>query len=80
MIRGERDGNRDFEKPTTIQAAGQPPKLIEEFIGRVNSGYHGGEHRPDEKSLGLVGTGANARVRRVHGSSSGKPARQAEGP
>lgn len=25
-------------KPTTIQAAGQPPKLIEEFIGRVNSG------------------------------------------
>lgn len=24
-------------KPTTIQAAGQPPKLIEEFIGRVNS-------------------------------------------
>jgi len=23
--------------PTTIQAAGQPPKLIEEFIGRVNS-------------------------------------------
>lgn len=27
-----------IEKPTTIQAAGQPPKLIEEFIGRVNSG------------------------------------------
>jgi mannose-6-phosphate isomerase-like protein (cupin superfamily) len=26
-----------IEKPTTIQAAGQPPKLIEEFIGRVNS-------------------------------------------
>ena len=25
-------------KPTTIQAAGQPPKLIEEFFGRVNSG------------------------------------------
>ena len=25
-------------KPTTIEAAGQPPKLIEEFIGRVNSG------------------------------------------
>ncbi|MEN6535543.1 MAG: cupin domain-containing protein [Bryobacteraceae bacterium] len=24
-------------KPTSIQAAGQPPKLIEEFIGRVNS-------------------------------------------
>ena len=25
-------------KPTTIQAAGRPPKSIEEFIGRVNSG------------------------------------------
>ena len=27
-----------IQKPTVIQAAGQPPKLIEEFIGRVNSG------------------------------------------
>jgi phosphinothricin acetyltransferase len=26
-----------IQGPTTIQAAGQPPKLIEEFIGRVNS-------------------------------------------
>ncbi len=26
--------------PTKIQAAGQPPKSIEEFIGRVNSGTH----------------------------------------
>jgi len=26
-----------IEKPTRIQAAGQPPKSIEEFIGRVNS-------------------------------------------
>jgi len=26
-----------ISRPTTIQAAGQPPKLIEEFIGRVNS-------------------------------------------
>ena len=25
-------------KPTRIEAAGQPPKVIEEFIGRVNSG------------------------------------------
>jgi mannose-6-phosphate isomerase-like protein (cupin superfamily) len=24
-------------KPTVIQAAGQPPKSIEEFVGRVNS-------------------------------------------
>ena len=27
-----------IEKPTIIQAAGHPPKSIEEFIGRVNSG------------------------------------------
>jgi mannose-6-phosphate isomerase-like protein (cupin superfamily) len=27
-----------IEKPTTIQAAGNLPKIIEEFVGRVNSG------------------------------------------
>jgi quercetin dioxygenase-like cupin family protein len=27
--------------PTVIPAAGQPPKIIEEFIGRVNSGTSG---------------------------------------
>lgn len=27
-----------IEKPTIIQAAGNPPKSIEEFVGRVNSG------------------------------------------
>lgn len=27
-----------IQKPTTIEAAGDPPKSIEEFIGRVNSG------------------------------------------
>ena len=26
------------EKPTVIEAAGHPPKLIREYIGRVNSG------------------------------------------
>jgi mannose-6-phosphate isomerase-like protein (cupin superfamily) len=26
-----------IQKPTIIEAAGQPPKSIEEFIGRVNS-------------------------------------------
>lgn len=29
---------RLIEGPTKIQAAGDPPKTIEEFIGRVNSG------------------------------------------
>ena len=28
---------RLIEQPTVIEAAGQPPKRIEEFIGRVNS-------------------------------------------
>src|SRR5512147_1204406 len=27
-----------IQKPTVIQAAGTPPKQIEEFVGRVNSG------------------------------------------
>lgn len=27
-----------IQKPTTIKAVGQPRKVIEEFIGRVNSG------------------------------------------
>ena len=26
-----------IQKPTVIEAAGQPPKSIEEFVGRVNS-------------------------------------------
>ena len=30
-----------IEKPTIIEAAGNKPKIIEEFIGRVNSGTEG---------------------------------------
>ena len=30
-----------IEKPTVVQAAGSKPKLIEEFIGRVNTGTNG---------------------------------------
>jgi quercetin dioxygenase-like cupin family protein len=29
---------RHIERPTSIRAHGEPPKTIEEFIGRVNSG------------------------------------------
>jgi quercetin dioxygenase-like cupin family protein len=29
---------KHISTPTRIQAAGNPPKLIEEFVGRVNSG------------------------------------------
>ena len=32
---------RLIEKPATIEAAGEPPKLIEEDIGRVNSATEG---------------------------------------
>jgi mannose-6-phosphate isomerase-like protein (cupin superfamily) len=32
---------RLIEKPTIVQAAGNKPKVIEEFIGRVNSGTAG---------------------------------------
>jgi len=28
-----------IEKPTVVQAAGHPPKRIEEYAGRVNSGH-----------------------------------------
>ena len=30
---------RLIETPTTIPAAGDPPKRIDEFVGRVNSGH-----------------------------------------
>ena len=30
-----------IEKPTVVQAAGSKPKLIEEFIGRANTGTSG---------------------------------------
>jgi mannose-6-phosphate isomerase-like protein (cupin superfamily) len=28
-----------IEKPTVIEAAGSPPKSIEEYVGRVNTGH-----------------------------------------
>jgi mannose-6-phosphate isomerase-like protein (cupin superfamily) len=32
---------RLIERPTVVQAAGNKPKQIQEFIGRVNSGHDG---------------------------------------
>lgn len=32
---------RLIDRPTQIEAAGQPPKIIREYIGRVNSGTGG---------------------------------------
>ncbi len=37
-------------KPTRIEAAGNKPKLIDEYIGRVNSGPRPGERCSDAKS------------------------------
>jgi mannose-6-phosphate isomerase-like protein (cupin superfamily) len=37
----ERENMIKIEKPTIIAAAGNKPKIIEEFIGRVNSGTGG---------------------------------------
>ena len=31
---------RLIPSPTVVQAAGHPPKRIEEYVGRVNSGHH----------------------------------------
>ena len=32
---------RHIERPTVVEAAGNKPKQIQEFIGRVNSGHDG---------------------------------------
>ena len=46
---------RKSSSPWTCRRASRQV-LIEEFIGRVNSGTSG-EHRPAEESFGLVGAG-----------------------
>ena len=52
--------------PTRIEAAGNKPKLIDEYIGRVNSGT-GQVSVARMRSPGrMAGARANAGVRRVH--------------
>ena len=36
-------------RPTRVEAAGNKPKLIDEFVGRVNTGDTAGEHRAHAK-------------------------------
>ena len=50
-------------QPTVIPAAGRPPKIVEEFIGRVNSQKSVRQHRQDDQSIGLARAGANTAVR-----------------
>ena len=52
-----------IQKPTVIQAAGQPPKLIEEFVGRVNSGSVAVSIAPHEESTGMVRARTDAGIR-----------------
>jgi mannose-6-phosphate isomerase-like protein (cupin superfamily) len=38
-VRYDRDMPRLIEKPTVVEAAGNKPKQIQEFVGHVNSGH-----------------------------------------
>lgn len=42
-------------KPTVIKAAGNPPKQIEEFIGRAQFAYFRGQHCENDQPRGMVG-------------------------
>ena len=55
-----------IEQPTRVEAAGNKPKLIDEFIGLVNSDTRTTEHGSDAESFRLGGTGADAGVRRIY--------------
>ena len=52
-----------IERPTRIHAAGNKPKLIDEFVGRVNSDTQQGEYRSHAKSRRMAGAWANTGVR-----------------
>ena len=68
----ERDGRtRECPRPTSpsatrVEAAGTPPKLIDEYVGRVNTGTDAAQRRAHAQPGRLVGARADARVRRVH--------------
>jgi len=55
-----------IEKPTLVQAAGNKPKVIEEYIGRVNSqtttkrGAHGKPRRLERTPPGAALQGVHA--------------------
>ena len=59
-----------IESPSRVEAAGTKPKLIDEFVGRVNTGEERAEHRPHAVARGLARARPAPRVRRVHASSS----------
>ena len=53
-------------QPTRIQAAGTKPKLIDEFVGRVNSKTDGVSVAHMRSPAGLARARTDAGVRRVH--------------
>ena len=57
---------RHIEKPTRITAAGNKPKLIDEYVGRVNSAHRRAEHRPHALAGRLERAAPAAGVHRVH--------------
>ena len=57
---------RLIEKPTIIEAAGNKPKRIEEFVGLVNSGTAAVSVARMTSPSGWVEPGQTPRVRRVH--------------
>ena len=56
--------------PALIAAPGEPPKRIEEFVvaGELGNGQR--QHRANDGSSRLGGTGSDTRLRRVHGRAS----------
>ena len=55
-----------IEKPTRIQAAGNQPKLIDEYAGRVNNGEQRLSIAHMRSPSGWVEPGPAPRFRRVH--------------
>jgi mannose-6-phosphate isomerase-like protein (cupin superfamily) len=56
---------RLIEKPTTIQAAGDKPKRIEEYVGRVSSGHPDVSVARMVCPQGWVGTGQRPSFREI---------------
>ena len=63
---------RLISNPTRVKAAGNKPKVIEEFIGRVNSGTMGVSIARMRSPAGWVEP--NTGIYRVHGGYQGHAA------
>ena len=66
---------RHITSPTRVEAAGTPPKLIDEYVGRVNSDTTALSVAHMRSPAGLGRAGPDATVRRVHGRARGRAPR-----